>query len=32
MLDGMDEALTLGRAAAARLREALGADFRPQEN
>ena len=32
MLHGMDEALTLGRAAAARLREALGADFRPQEN
>lgn len=31
MLHGMDEALTLGRAAAARLREAVGADFRPQE-
>jgi two-component system LytT family response regulator len=32
MLSGMDEALTLGRAAAARLREALGPDFRPQES
>ena len=32
MLHGMDEALTLGRSAAARLRESLGADFRPQEN
>lgn len=31
LLHGMDEALTLGRAAAQRLREALGADFRPQE-
>jgi two-component system LytT family response regulator len=30
-LHGMDEVLTLGRSAAARLREALGADFRPQE-
>lgn len=30
-LHGMDEVLTLGRAAAARLREALGDDFRPQE-
>jgi two-component system LytT family response regulator len=30
-LHGMDEVLTLGRAATARLREALGADFRPQE-
>lgn len=32
MLHGMDEPLTLGRAAAARLRESLGADFRPQES
>jgi two-component system, LytTR family, response regulator len=32
MLHGMDEALTLGRSAAARLREALGADFRRREN
>jgi two-component system LytT family response regulator len=31
MLHGMDEAVTLGRAATARLREALGADFRPRE-
>lgn len=32
MLHGTDEVLTLGRAAAARLREALGPDFRPQES
>jgi two-component system LytT family response regulator len=32
MLHGMDEAVMLGRAAAARLREALGADFRPEES
>jgi len=31
-LHGMDEVLTVGRAAAARLREALGDDFRPQES
>lgn len=31
MLRGMDEPLKLGRAATGRLREALGADFRPQE-
>jgi two-component system LytT family response regulator len=32
MLHGMDEALTLGRAATARLRDALGADFQPEES
>jgi two-component system LytT family response regulator len=32
MLDGMDEPVMLGRAAAARLREALGDDFRPDES
>lgn len=32
MLHGMDEPLTLGRAAAARLREALGDDFQPDES